>query len=104
MIEANVHSGTDDKIDKIIENQEKYIDRIVEDIVKQAKKNLYILVDSEQINSDDVDVYNNEWNYLIAKAMVNIAIQDVNKKWPTNCHFNSKCKKYKEIIKEEIHE
>lgn len=99
MIEANVHSGTSEIKDRIIESQERYIDRIVEDIIKQAKENLYILINSGKVN-DDIDVNNIEWYYGLAKASIIIAIKNVNKKWPTNCHFNTKCKQYEEIIKE----
>ena len=96
MIETDVLTGTD----KVIETQEYYINKITEDIIKQAKENLYTLINSGKINNE-IDLNDITWSYSIAKAVMMIAIKDVNKKWHTNCHFNAKCKRYEDIIKGE---
>ena len=97
MIEADVLTG----IDKVIETQEYYINKITEDIIRKAKENLYILVNSGKIN-DEIDLNDITWSYSIAKAVMIIATKDVNEKWHTNCHFNTMCKRYEEIIKGEM--
>lgn len=64
---------------------------------------MYLLINSGKIN-DEIDLNEVTWDYTIAKAMVNLAIKDVNKSWPTDRHFNRTCRQYEEIINGEKNE